>query len=212
MRQMLIFLFIFLLTGCSHSRYIDTDFTYPSLAVNETETGYPLFSERPTDSMSAFEAYLIAKDAAAKWDQEAILYEIPATFVMERNLGYPITGEGWFFKFKNPKRPLEYYIYIWDHKVSGTTEAQPITLHGEYEENLFPLNDLTELIDSDEVMNIFYESFSKNASDLKINLELRHTKDTSSPYWTVYDFSTLPEKVLMVVNAKNGHPLSLPRE
>jgi hypothetical protein len=187
--------------------------TYPYPGTNEiAKTGYPAVYGPSADNTSAFDAYLIAKEAAMKWDQGAMLYKIPATFVMERNLGYPITGEGWFFMFRNPTSPLEYYVYVWNHKVSGTTEAQPITINGGHENDLIPIGDPVGLIDSNVVMGIFYEEFPNNSHDLKVNLELQRTKELGSPLWIVYNFSTLPEKVLMVINAENGEILSLPRE
>jgi len=211
MRRIMVLLFVLLLSGCNYSHYLVT--TYPSPVTNEIlKTGYPTIYGASIDNTSAFDAYLIAKDAAMKWNKGAILYKIPATFMMERNLGYPPTGEGWFFMFRNPTSPLEYYVYVWNHKVSGTTEAQPITIEGGYEDDLLPIGDPVGLIDSNVIMGMFYEEFFNVSSDLKVNLELRNTKEIGSPHWIVYNFSTFPEKVLMIINAENGKILSLPRE
>jgi hypothetical protein len=160
----------------------------------------------PTDqsivqAQTAFEAYEIAKLAAFEWDKSSILYKIPATFIMEQNLGFPVTGEGWFFMFKNPASPLEYYVYIWNSKVSGTTEAQPIYI-GDPPDNLNPI-DISNLLDSDDIEMIIKTKFNQRSSKYT-NLELIYEKSDIYPKWVVYDMSTLPGKVIAIINALNG--------
>lgn len=151
---------------------------------------------------TAFEAYEVAKIAALKWDKTSILYKIPATFIMEQNLGFPVTGEGWFFMFKNPTSPLEYYVYVWNGKISGTTEAQPIYLDSPPDE-LNPLTNLFTLLDSDKVHQITQTNLADKNPE-HYNLELVFEKSSEYPKWIIYNISTLPGKVVATINALNG--------
>jgi len=155
-------------------------------------------------AQTAFEAYEIAKLAALKWDKNSVLYKIPATFIMEQNLGFPVTGEGWFFMFKNKSQTstLEYYVYIWNGQVSGTTEAQPVYI-GDPPNNLYPIEGLSNLLDSDDIENIVIRNLPQ-IDQKKLNLELIYEKTDGHPKWVVYNISTLPVVVIATVNALNG--------
>ncbi|MEM4655084.1 MAG: hypothetical protein QXL34_06330 [Thermosphaera sp.] len=150
--------------------------------------------------LSAFESYEIAKIASYDWDEKSVLYKIPATFIMEKNLGFPITGEGWFFMFKSPVTTLEYYVYIWNGKVSGTTEAQPIYI-GEPKVDIIPI-DIYSLLDSKDVENIINNHISIEGK--KLNFELVHYKKDSYPTWVVYDLSNSQDIPVAIINAITG--------
>lgn len=199
-----IFCIIFLvLLGCNNHGLTSTLSPYPSSIINQLPTSYPSDMPLIPTELSAFDSYSIAKHAAEEWDRESFLYKIPATFIMEKNLGFPITGEGWFFMFKTPNSSLEYYVYIWDGKVSGTTEAQPIIISQSSEEKLRPLQTIDGLIDSDDVLNIIRQNaIHKNVQ--KINLELIFEQNLDFPTWVVYNFSQSSEDIIMKINAVNG--------
>ena len=126
---------------------------YPS-ADQTPEMGYP--GPVPyVEEMTAFEAYTIAEIEAKSKNSEYILYQVPATFIMEMNLGYPPTGEGWFFMFKDPDQPEEYYVYVYGGEVKGTTKAVPLYMDGDNPTEFMPLPALDQMLDSDEFMELF---------------------------------------------------------
>lgn len=179
---------------------------YPVATQLYYSPGYPEPVAKITNT--AFEAFDIANKEARKWNSEAILYSIPSTFLMELNLGYSGIGSGWFFMFKVPDHPVEYYIWVDNGMVGGVTEAQPIVV-GKRTIDYYPLPQLSEMIDSDKLLEIFNSStkgkyFAENPQAI-LNPQLNYTSEYAFPLWSVYDVKKgVSGESLLDVNALTG--------
>jgi len=190
------FLIIFMAVGCTKRdslieivEAIPTG--YPVPTKNTLENSYPVLMNEEKQ-LSAFEAFQIAEAVALRWKPDAILYRIPATGIMEMNLGFPPIGSGWFFLFKGEKDDLEYYILVNNNDIAGITEAQPI-LVGEPPIKFIPLPSLEKMIDSDDVFEIFIQNsgdakFKENTQTI-INLQLEYLEANGLPMWTVFSLA-----------------------
>jgi hypothetical protein len=141
---------------------------------------------------TAFTAYPVAEIEAKKWNRDALLYQIPVTRIMEINLAIPSGIPGWFFMFKVPDSPVEYYIKVVHGQISGLTEAQPI-LSQELPYELLPI-DIGELVlDSDDVLRLFMESggakYKDEHPEWQIDYRLVHLKGDPHPVWSLFDVS-----------------------
>lgn len=187
----------------------------PALQAGATNPGaaYPGIEE-PVIIQTAFEAYEITKELAQKWDPTATLYGIPATFKMESSVRNPWTGKGWFFLYKVPTNTLEYYIYVDNGKLQGYTEAQPIVV-GERELKYFPLPPFDEMLDSDEVMEVFMQNggdkYLADHPQAKLNMELLFTNKFPHPVWDIYDFNELETAMVSIfrLNALTGELMAV---
>lgn len=179
----------------------------------EASPAYPAVEE-PVIIQTAFEAYEITKELAQKWDPTATLHGIPATFKMESSVRNPWTGKGWFFLYKVPTNTLEYYIYVDNGKLQGYTEAQPIVV-GERELKYFPLPPFDEMLDSDEVMEVFMQNggdkYLADHPQAKLNMELLFTNKFPHPVWDIYDFNELETAMVSIfrLNALTGELMAV---
>lgn len=162
---------------------------------------------------TALTAYPIAEAEAKRWNKDALLYQIPVNKIMEINLGIPPGIPGWFFMFKVPNSPVEYYIKIVKGHVFGTTEAQPILVQAlPYE--LLPI-DVDQLrLDSDDVLMFFMESggteYMSAHPEWQIDYRLVHLKGQPHPVWSLFDVSNVDSPPLFNVDSVTGHPVGDP--
>jgi len=210
---LLLFFAIFIcISGCANSTIPTTPSVilhgYPSTAEGIVVSAYPS-STADTVTMTAFESYPFALEAAQKWDPDSVLYAIPATGLMEMNIGYPPTGLGWFYTFKGKDPQLEYYVMVNDGVIIGTTEAQPIIV-GERVDVYLPLPPLDEMVDSDKVLDIFLAGvgelyLSQNPSAI-INPHLEYKASSNKfPTWIIFDISQgRTMEPIMYINALTG--------
>ncbi len=175
-----------------------------------TETAYPLITPKDSISHTAFDGLQIALEFSKTWNKQAFLYSIPNTAAMERNLGYPMTGLGWFYLFRNPDNPLELFIYVDDGIIQGSTEAEVAALIEVSEKSYNPL-DTTRLLDSDEIMEIFYKSHD-DMEKLNYQLELQFDESLKIPIWSIYKFfdGILDSVPIIRIDAVKGQVLNLP--
>jgi hypothetical protein len=182
---------------------------YPAPDTATAPTGYPSPATPEPKILTAFQAYQIAQPYALKWNPKAVLYAIPATYQQEINFGHPTNTEGWYFMFKDPNAPLEYYVYIWNGTFAGGIEAQQI-LTGKAPPYVYqPLPDFSKMIDSDK----FTELYMKNGGDkyladnpkAVLNPQLTFLESDKFPIWRMFDGSNIKDnKVLFAVNALTG--------
>lgn len=192
-------LLIAFLSGCQKTSSDNpiTPSTYPGVGSTQEVSGdaYPSPTISPLLNISAFDAYEIAKKEIEKNNPKAVLYSIPATFMMEMNLGYPPTGDGWFFMFKEPNQELELYVFIYDGKVAGTTNAVPLYFEDTPPYTYIPLPSLNSMIDSDKFMDLYMknggENYLKNNPGARLNSQLFLLEGNDFPIWSMYDIESL---------------------
>lgn len=178
---------------------------YPIMTPTSYSSGYPEPVARL--EQSAFTALPIAQKEAEKWNPNAKLFGIPATYMMEINLGYTGIGSGWFFMFKVENQPLEYYVMVENGEVKGTTEAQPVIV-GQRQFEYLPLPEPDQMIDSDK----FIELFKSNGGDkylsehpnAVLNPQLYFINTGDFPIWSMYDVKNSSGESLFDVNALTG--------
>jgi len=186
----------------------DKGYPAPTLQTQSNGSGYPA-PQGKRYSQSAFQSYSAAEEAAKKWNAKATLHQIPATYQMEMNLGHSATGEGWFFMFKVQGSPLEYYVYVSNGKVSGTSEAQPIILGGKSPYEFQELPAFSKMWDSDRVVDLFLQrdgkKYTTDNPQAVLNPQLNYLKGDAYPAWQIFDASKPKDNtVLFKVNAYNG--------
>lgn len=173
-----------------------------------TETAYPLIASNDTMLDTAFDGLQIATEYSKNWNKQAFLYSIPNTAEMESNLGYPMTGLGWFYLFRNPDNPLELFVYVDNGVIQGSTEAEVAALIEVSEKSYAPL-ETSDLLDSDQIMENFYNS-NKNAKKLNYQLELQFDENLKISIWSIFEF----EKGILVslpisrINATSGQVIN----
>lgn len=170
----------------------------------------------PSDGrqQTALAAYTVAEPVAKRWNKQALLYQIPPTRIMEMNLGIPAGIAGWFFMFKSPDSPVEYYINIVDGNVFGITEAQPILVQ-ELPYKLMPIDTNKLVLDSDDVLKLFMESpggveYLNTHSQIQIDYRLVHLEGYPNPIWTLFDVSGGVNTLLFNVDSVTGLPVEDP--
>lgn len=183
---------------------------YPIATQTSYSPGYP--APVTQVKQTAFEAYPIAEEKAKEWNPDAVIAGIPATFMMEINLGYPGIGSGWFFMFKVDGQPLEYYVMVDNGVVAGVTEAQPVVV-GERAFEYRPLPPLDKMIDSDHFLEIFKKNggdkYLSDNPDAMLNPQLYFLSTNEFPIWSVYDVSKGTSAIsLFDVNALTGEPIT----
>jgi hypothetical protein len=141
---------------------------------------------------SAISAFPIAKEYAKVWHHDAELYLIPMTRQMEKNLGLLGHIPAWHFMFMQPDSPLEYYIAVYDNRISGATEAQPIL--GEQRPYEYLSIEPGKLnVDSDDLLQTWLEnggkSYVKDNPELQLDYRLVFLEGESEPIWSLFDFS-----------------------
>ena len=193
----------FFLISCNNSA--------PSVPVSvfATTTTDELVSSIPDGrDMSAVDAFYVAQEKALAWNPRAVLFEIPASRVMQRNLGLPTTGPaGWFFMFQEPGSPVEFYIQVVEGKVYGSTEAQPIII-GDPPFTYLPLA-LSKLpISNVDAFRIFLKNngqeYVADHAPVDFDYRLVHLKGVPNPVWSIYDTLSAGESALLHIDAVTG--------
>jgi hypothetical protein len=184
----ILFIILEISTGCSvkNGSITGTHSTQPTSATLGTIDPH---------TETAFNAYPRAKEDALKWNEHAILYQIPSTRLMEKNLGLSGGGPaGWFFMFKVPGSPVELYVEIVNNKLYGRTEAQPVIIgEPKYKNNPIDLN--KELLDSDKALDVYLNDGGKDYFSTHKNVDLDYRlvylEGTNDPIWSIFDASDL---------------------
>ncbi len=158
-------------------------------------------------------AYPIAEVEAKRWNSAAILYQIPVTRIMETNLGLPSSTPGWYFMFKVPDSPLEYYVKIVRGRVSGVTEAQPILIE-ELPYEYLPIDLRALTLDSDDALQLFMEhggaEYVAAHPGLQLDYRLVHLDGQDHPVWSLFDVSDVNQPPLFNVDAVTGEVVGDP--
>lgn len=181
--------------------------TYPM----SNERTYPSEPQKPStkEFSTAFSEYPIAASfVKEKWNQDAILYAIPDTLIMQQNLGHPGTNTGWFYMFKVGGETLEYYVYVDEGTVQGSTEAQPIIIGNPPPKDM-PLPELSSMIDSLQAFEIFLNNGGSDkvseADRGAIRMSLVNLVADGFPSWNVYYLdSTGENQIKLKINAITG--------
>lgn len=162
---------------------------------------------------TALAAYLIAEAEAKRWNEGSVLYQIPVTKIMEINLGIPSGIPGWFFLFKVPDSPVEYYINVVDGHVFGITEAQPILIQ-ELPYELLPIDVKELVVDSDDVLQLFMKfggaKYIEAHPEMQIDYRLVHLKGQPHPTWSLFDISDINRPPLFNVDGVTGEVVEDP--
>jgi hypothetical protein len=164
-------------------------------------------------SATALTAYPIAEAQAEKWNAEAILYQIPVTRLMEKNLGLPSDMPGWFFMFKVPDSPVEYYVKVVEGRVLGVIEAQPIVI-GEASYTYLPIDLATLPIGNDAALGLYMENGGNDYLALHprliLDYRLVHLEGQPNPVWSIFDASNIDQPPLFNVDARTGQSVADP--
>ena len=160
------------------------------------------------------EAYAVALGVAQTWNAKAALYEIAPTAIMAKNLGQPIADTpGWFFMFRDPASPVEYYIMIVDGANYGALEAQPIVI-GEPSYVLEPLAIDKVVVDDTAVLNKFMQDGGEAYVGLHPNFrpdyQLVHVQGLPNPVWSLYDGTDAEAAAVYHVDAVTGEKTTAP--
>ena len=188
LRKSIVYLTIILLALISFSCESENTLT-PTVSIEREQ----LLNSIVKHKESAFEVYPRAKEEAKRWNDQAILYQIPPTRLMEGNFGLSGGGPpGWFFMFKDPDSPVELFVEIVDGKLYGKTEAQPIII-GEPKYKLNPIEMDSNLLDSDDALNIYLDDggdeFFLNNPDVELDYRLVFLEGIEHPIWSIFDVS-----------------------
>lgn len=156
---------------------------------------------------TALAAYPIAEAEAKRWNSEALLYQIPINRIMEINLGIPAGIPGWFFMFKTPDSPVEFYVKVVEGRVFGMTEAQPILVQ-ELPYKLLPIDVDKLALDSDDVLRLFIESggakYAVTHPEWQIDYRLVYLEGLPNPVWSLFDVSNINNPPLFNVDGVTG--------
>jgi hypothetical protein len=132
---------------------------------------------------------------------------------MEQNLGLPSDLPGWFYQFRVPGSPVEYYIKIVQGKLSGTTEAQPIIV-GEAPYTYLPIDVDKLALDSDGAMQKFLDNggraYVDSNPEMLIDYRLVHLEGKPNPVWSIFDARDLTAAPLYSVDAVTGETVPDP--
>lgn len=143
--------------------------------------------------VTAFTAYELAYDRALEWDASAQLHLIPTTRSMEANLGLLGYIPSWFFMFKSPGSPVELYVSVYEGKISGITEAQPI-LGEQLPYTYLPLKVEEIPMDSEELLQAWLGRFGGDEyivahPDAQLDYRLVLLEGDEEPIWSIFDYA-----------------------
>lgn len=201
-----------ILYGCENSPR-ESAFTMPT-DVQSAEFGGISYDRR---SESALSAYPAAESRAKRWDEDAVLFAVPMTRLMEANLGLPGHIPGWFFMFKVQGSPLEYYVKVDDGKVSGATEAQPIILE-DLPYTYLPIDLEGLVLDSDDAIEAWLvrggDEYLSTHPQEQLDFRLVHLDGQDHAVWSFFSFESGTEAPihLFSVDAVTGESVEDPFE
>ena len=189
---------------------LDTPFASPlSTTVLQSPLGSPTGEGRDVSALGSFG---IAQERAKQWNAKSVWHGIMPTSMMEKNLGIPAMGRGWFFRFGQEENTLEYYVLVDNLKIRGTTEAQPILVEPlPYELLSIGLEEIK--VDSPQVLERYKENGGKayleSHPNATLDYRLLHVKGTPNPVWSLFDAQDL-KTPLLSVDAKTGEVVGDP--
>lgn len=161
----------------------------------------------------ALEVYPVALERARQWDPNAQLIQVTITRLMEQNLGLPSDLPGWFFEFRVPGSPVEFYIKTVDGAINGVTEAQPIIV-GEPPYTYLPIDVDSLTLDSDDALRLFLENggeaYLTSNPNMLVDYRLIHLEGKPNPVWSVFDATDLTAAPLYNVDAVTGQTTTDP--
>jgi hypothetical protein len=218
-RWILIF-FLFMLLGCVGTDSLSSPLPSPSggnsveveTLKSSTSPSSPLSTPEPTlhsldygRKHTALESLSVATDVAKSWNEDVELHAIFPSSLMGKNLGIPASPSGWFYMFRVPSSPVEFYVHILDKKVNGTTKAQAI-LGEELPYSYLPIQIERVEIDSDEALEILGKSESLDSlpPGNKVDYRLVHLEGQEHPVWTIFRVENGDLTPLIHVDAVNG--------
>jgi len=160
--------------------------TYPAPSSENAYPG-PSTSINSSHDYTVTESVPIATIKAKDWNQDAVLYAVFPSLQMSHNLGLPGISPGWFFMFKVPGNPIEFYIQVLNGEITGSTKAQPI-LGEQLPYQYQPLNINKIKINSDEAFLFLLEKETSLNSDSnrQIDYRLIHLEGQENPVWTLF--------------------------
>lgn len=170
---------------------------------------------RPADEeqdVSALASFGIAQERAQQWNAKSVWHGIVPVTMMERNLGIPATGRGWFFRFGQTDNTLELYVLVDDLAIRGSTEAQPILAEPlPYE--LLAIDVKGIIVDSPQVLEAYRENggqaYLDEHPDVQLDYRLMHVRGNPNPVWSLFDTQDL-ETPLFNMDAKTGEVVGDP--
>ena len=188
----------------------DTPFASP---LSTTLLQSPL--ARPTDEeqdASALASFGMAQERAKQWNANSVWHGIVPVTMMEKNLGIPATGRGWFFRFGQQGNTLELYVLVDNLGIRGATEAQPILVEPlPYELLAIELKDIQ--VDSPQVLEAYKENggqaYLDEHPEAQLDFRLMHVKGKPNPVWSLFDAQDL-KTPLFNVDAKTGEVVGDP--
>jgi hypothetical protein len=194
-------------TGSPYPSSADDSYPAPD-KVSNAQTQNSAVDHYVYEDFPAFQALPIALAKAQEWRKDAVLYQIPRLRQMEKNLSLPQGPLGWFFLFKDPGNPdLEYYVEVIDGSVSGATEVQQI-IFGEPPYKFSPIDNSKPVLDSPDVLKIFFEDQGKKYIEGKgrVELELRlvFLEGMDNPVWSIFNPEQIEDPPLMNIDAVTG--------
>jgi hypothetical protein len=180
----------------------DTPFASPlSPTVFDSPLGQPTDTEQ---NVSALASLSIARERAQQWNARSVWHGIVPVTMMEKNLGIPAMGGGWFFRFGQEDNTLELYVLVDGLQIRGATEAQPILVEPlPYELLAIELEDIT--VDSPQVLEAYKENggqaYLDEHPELQLDYRLVHVKGNPNAVWSLFDAQDL-KTPLFNVDAK----------
>lgn len=214
LRRLLVCLAVLMLLSCTRDPAPLQPTTSPLLSPLATLTRHDTSPSTASDQPgeSALTAYPVAQARARQWRDGALLYEISPRVQMAANLGLPVITSGWFFMFKEPGGPVEFYVYIVEGEVSGFTEAQPILaeqlpyarLAIEVDELRLDSTDaLAALLSTDDGQR-WAAARADTGIPTRLDFRLVHLQGQPDPIWTVFSAESDRLDPLYHVNAITG--------
>ena len=155
------------------------------------------------------EAYPFALARAQQWNPEVVLHGVMPTMQMARNLGLPAVMDGWFFMFKVPGSPVEFYVQIADGSVLGYTEAQPIM--GDKLPYQYAPIDVTQVtLDTRAVLEKFASKKREVSAGAALDYRLVRLEGQDRPVWTLFAISGSEMEALLHLDAVTGDEVGDP--
>jgi len=160
---------------------------------------------------TALEAYPFALARAQQWNPEVVLHGVMPTIQMARNLGLPAVIDGWFFMFKVPGSPVEFYVQIAEGSVLGYTEAQPIM--GDQLPYQYDTIDVNQVkLDSRDVLEKFSRTKREVPAGAALDYRLVRLEGQEQPVWTLLAISDTEITSLLHLDAVTGEEVGDPFE
>jgi hypothetical protein len=188
----------------------DTPFVSPlSSSAQQSPLGRPTYQEQDYSALASFS---IAQERAQQWNANSVWHGIVPVAMMEKNLGIPATGRGWFFRFGQQGNTLELYVLVDNLGIRGATEAQPILVEPlPYELLAIELKDIQ--VDSPQVLEAYKENggqaYLDEHPEAQLDFRLMHVKGKPNPVWSLFDAQDL-KTPLFNVDAKTGEVVGDP--